>query len=119
MSNYCFHHLDATGKHMALAEAHRVLQPGGRLVFGDMMFALRPGDARDRRVVGEKVRAMLRMGPAGATRLAKNGARILTRRWEHPAPADWWRAALVETGFADVRVEELAHEGGVASARRP
>jgi SAM-dependent methyltransferase len=119
VSNYCFHHLDSGGKRMALAETHRVLRPGGILVFGDMMFALRPGDPRDRRVVREKVGAMLRRGPAGAARLAKNGARIIAGRWEHPAPADWWRAAMVDAGFVDVSVEELAHEGGIGFARRP
>lgn len=119
VSNYCFHHLDAAGKRMALQEAHRVLRPGGRLVFGDMMFALRPGDARDRQVVGDKVRAMLRRGPAGAARLAKNGVRLIAGRWEHPAPAAWWRSAVVEAGFDDVVVEELSHEGGLAVARRP
>lgn len=118
VSNYCFHHLDGDGKLMALAEAHRVLRPGGILAFGDMMFALRPGDPRDRRVVGDKVRAMLRRGPAGAVRLVKNGARLISGRWEHPAPAAWWRSALVDAGFVDVRVEELSHEGGIAFARR-
>jgi ubiquinone/menaquinone biosynthesis C-methylase UbiE len=119
VSNYCFHHLDEGGKRMALAEAYRVMRPGGRLVFGDMMFSLRPGGARDRQVIGAKVREMLRRGPAGAARLAKNGARIVTGRWEHPAPAGWWRDALSQVGFADVGVEELDHEGGVGFARRP
>lgn len=119
VSNYCFHHLDADGKRMALAEAYRVLRPGGRLVFGDMMFALRPAHARDRKVVGDKVRAMLRRGPSGVMRLGKNGMRLLAGRWEHPAPADWWRSALLEAGFADVDIEELPHEGGLAIGRRP
>ena len=57
VSNYCFHHLDDRGKSQALAEAHRVLRSGGRLVFGDMMFRVSVVDARDRRVIREKVRA--------------------------------------------------------------
>ena len=32
VSNYCFHHLSDAGKDRAIAEAHRVLRPGGRLV---------------------------------------------------------------------------------------
>lgn len=97
----------------------RVLRPGGRLVFGDMMFDLNPGDPRNRAVVAGKVRAMLRKGPAGILRLLKNAVRLACGRWERPARADWWRRVLTETGFVDVEVTVLEHEGGVARARRP
>ena len=119
VSNYCFHHLDDAGKQQALSEAHRVLKPGGRLVFGDMMFRVGLADARDRDVLSAKVRAMVRKGPAGVVRLARNGARFAAGRWERPAPAGWWERALAAAGFEDVRVTTLEHEGGVASARRP
>lgn len=118
VSNYCFHHLDDPGKRVALSEAHRVLRPGGRLVFGDMMFRPALGQARDRQVIADKVGAMLRKGPAGVLRLAKNGARFVAARWERPAPADWWAAALDDAGFCEIEVETLAHEGGIASARK-
>jgi SAM-dependent methyltransferase len=119
VSNYCFHHLSDEDKRRALAEARRVLRPGGRLVFGDMMFAMTLGDARDRRVLGAKVRALARKGPAGFVRLARNGARLATGRWERPARADWWRAALEDAGFRDISVDVLDHEGGIAAARLP
>lgn len=119
VSNYCFHHLDDEGKRRALAEVSRVLRPGGRLVFGDMMFRVGVADARDREVLAAKVRAMVAKGPAGVWRLAKNGARFAGRRWEHPAPAAWWSDALARAGFQDVVVRVLAHEGGIARARRP
>lgn len=118
ISNYCFHHLSERGKREALAEAMRVLRPGGRLVFADMMFALRP-TPRDRAVLASKIRAMSRKGLPGLLRLAKNGARIATGTWEHPAPALWWKQELQRAGFAGVSVTELEHEGGLATAYRP
>lgn len=119
VSNYCFHHLNDPDKRRALAEINRVLRPQGRLVFADMMFRPTLADRRDRDVVSHKVRAMLRKGPAGVVRLAKNGARFATARWEKPARAQWWEEALSDTGFCQVEVETLAHEGGIASARKP
>lgn len=119
VSNYCLHHLDEEGKRRALAEAFRVLRPGGRFVFGDMMFQVSLAHPRDRRVVAAKVRAMLRKGPGGIVRLVRNGARFASGRWERPARAGWWEAALRDAGFVDVEVAVLSHEGGIASARRP
>ena len=118
VSNYCFHHLDDAGKEQALLEAYRVLRPGGRLVFGDMMFRVGVTDRRDRDVVKAKVRAMLAKGPAGVLRLAKNGLRFASGRWEQPAPAAWWEGALGRAGFTDVHVEVLEHEGGLAWASK-
>lgn len=119
VSNYCLHHLSDADKLRALAEVHRVLRPGGRFVFGDMMFAIGVSDPRDRAVVASKVRALLAKGPAGVVRLARNGARYAAGRWEQPARSEWWRLALTRVGFEAVSVEVLDHEGGLATARRP
>lgn len=119
VSNYCFHHLRNDGKRRALAEVHRVLRPGGRLVFADMMFGIGLADRRDRQVVAKKLRQLGARGPAGVSRIARNGARLALRRWEHPVRAEWWREALTSSGFVDVAVELLEHEGGMARATRP
>jgi hypothetical protein len=84
-----------------------------------MMFRLSVSDSRDRAVIALLVKRIIRHGPAGLLRLAKNGARIAAGRWEHPAGVEWWREALVRTGLAEVDVRALEHEGGIASARKP
>jgi ubiquinone/menaquinone biosynthesis C-methylase UbiE len=116
ISNYCLHHLSDGEKRLALAEAHRVLAPGGRLVFADMMFSLSVRDARNRHVIKTKLRALLSKGPAGVWRLVRNALRWVLRRWERPVSPEWWAQALQDAGFEDVRIETLPHEGGIACA---
>lgn len=118
ISSYAFHHLPDEGKELALAEARRILRPGGRLVVCDMMFALSLG-SRDRRIILDKVVAIARKGPAGILRLARNAGRVATGRWEHPAPPERWRQMLEGRRFVDIHVELVEHEAGLAVARRP
>jgi ubiquinone/menaquinone biosynthesis C-methylase UbiE len=119
VSNYCFHHLRDSEKVRALAQIRRVLRPGGRLAFGDVMFRISIVKPRDRAVIGLFVRRMIRHGPTGLLRLMRNVTRIVAGRWEHPASVEWWQGALLDAGFVDVDVQALAHEGGIAVARKP
>ena len=118
ISNYCLHHLSHEEKLVALAELHRVLRPGGRLVLGDMMFTVGLANARDREVIKDKVRALLAKGPGGVWRLARNAARLAAGRWERPASAQWWEQALADSGFTEIEVELADHEGGIVEGRR-
>ncbi len=119
VSNYCLHELRHADKYRALAEARRVLKPGGRIVIGDMMFSLNPIHARDRRVVMVILRKIARRGLPGMWRLLKNAVRLVTGRWESPANAAWWEHALKVSGFDHVKIEVLDHEGGIVTADVP
>jgi ubiquinone/menaquinone biosynthesis C-methylase UbiE len=119
VSNYCLHELPHAEKQRALDEARRVLKPGGRLVIGDMMFSLNPMQSRDRSVVAGKLAKLARRGLPGAWRLLKNAIRLAAGRWEYPANAGWWHQALHRSGFVNIRVETLEHEGGIAIAEVP
>lgn len=118
VSSYTFHHLPDESKELALAEARRILRPGGRMVVCDMMFTLSLR-SRDRRIVLDKVVAIARKGPAGIVRLARNAGRVATGRWEHPASPERWRQMLEGRRYVDVHVELIEHEAGLAVARRP
>jgi SAM-dependent methyltransferase len=119
VSNYCLHHLRDAHKRAALQEIMRILRPGGRLVIGDMMFDLGLANTRGRRQIKRFVSSMLRRGPAGLVRLGKTMLRVAAGRGEHPRDVGWWSGALTQAGFEDVSVRALAHEGGIAAARRP
>jgi ubiquinone/menaquinone biosynthesis C-methylase UbiE len=118
VSNYAFHHLDDAAKELALAEARRVLEPGGRLVVCDMMFSLSL-EPRDRRLIAQKLAALARRGPTGLIRIASNAGRVLAGRWEQPAPPETWQRMLEHRGFEDVTIDLLVHEAGIAIAHKP
>lgn len=118
LSNYCLHHINDADKLVALRELARVLRPGGRLVFGDMMFNVGFRTARDRRTVARLAFAMVRNHPGGVLRLMNNVVKTIVAPSERPASVEWWQQALADSGFCEVSVTALEHEGGIASARR-
>lgn len=118
VSNYAFHHLDDAAKEIAVSEARRVLAPNGRLVVCDMMFSLSL-TPRDCRLLTSKAWAIASRGPAGLVRIVRNAGRVAIGTWEHPAPKETWERILRDRHFEEVRVELLAQEAGIATARRP
>lgn len=117
VSSYALHHLVDEDKRRLVAHMHKWLVPGGRVVLADMMFG-RGRTARDRQVIGAKVRALLRKGPGGVWRVAKNLVRFgLARGSELPASPEFWVKAFEDAGFVDVRFEAIVAEAGLVTAR--
>ena len=116
VSNYALHHLVDDDKRMLVARMRTWLTPGGRVVLADMMFG-RGRTARDRQVIWAKVNALLRKGPGGVWRLAKNLVRFgLARGSELPASPEFWVRAFEDAGFLDVRFEPIVAEAGLVTA---
>lgn len=112
VSNYVLHHLRDADKAVVVAKAASWLRPGGRLVVGDMMFG-RGGDARDREIIGSKIVLMLRKGPAGWWRIAKNASRYLLRFQERPVSMAAWTAMFRQAGLIEVEAIPVVNEAAV------
>lgn len=116
VSCYALHHLDDRAKAALLVRARQWLRPGGRIVIADMMFG-RGGSAQDRRILRQKVVALLRKGPAGAWRVVKNLVRFGLRIGsERPAAPSFWTGSLRAAGFTDVQYRPIVAEAGLVSA---
>lgn len=118
VSNYCFHHLCDADKKRALEEVMRILAPGGRLVFADMIFRVGLAAPRDRRIALGKARLLLRRGLPGLARLLRHVLRQGLGRGERPADAAWWTDALHAAGFEQIDLKLLANEAGIAIAHK-
>jgi ubiquinone/menaquinone biosynthesis C-methylase UbiE len=117
VSNYALHHLHDSDKLLAVQRSATWLKPGGRLVVGDMMFG-RGGEARDREIIASKVKGMLRKGPAGWWRIAKNGARYLVRYGERPVSMGAWVSFFERAGLIEVRAIPVVNEAAVVVGTR-
>ncbi len=118
VSNYAMHHFYDDEKRAVLASAVSWLRPGGRILFGDMMFG-RGATKQDREIIGSKVRVMLRRGPAGWWRIAKNAARFTFRMRERPLPMETWLQMFRDAGLADVQGTRVVAEAAIVSGSKP
>ena len=117
ISNYVLHHLRDRDKAAAVVAAARWLKPGGRLVIGDMMFG-RGANARDREIISSKVTLMLRKGPAGWWRIAKNASRYLLRFHERPVAISAWVEMFRAAGLVEVVAIPVVNEASVVRGTR-
>lgn len=119
VSNYALHHLTDRQKADLLSRIRTWLRPGGRVVIADMMFG-RGGSRRDRKILRTKVAGMLRKGPGGLWRIAKNLGRFGLRVGsDRPVPPEFWTAAMRDVGFVDIKQELVVAEACVVFGRAP
>ncbi|MDA8062456.1 MAG: class I SAM-dependent methyltransferase [Actinomycetota bacterium] len=118
VSNYALHHLLDADKERFVHQAAGWLRPGGWIVIGDMMLG-RGGDSEDRAIIASKVGVMLRRGPAGWWRIAKNAYRLVTRTAERPISMAAWVQLLEAAGFVEVSARRVVNEAGLVKGRRP
>lgn len=118
VSNYALHHLRDADKATLVRDAAAWLRPGGRLVVGDMMFG-RGGDERDREIISSKLALLLKKGPAGWWRIAKNAFRYLLRFQERPVSMAAWVAMFTAAGLVDVESFPVVNEAAVVAGVKP
>lgn len=115
VSNYALHHLTDKQKGDLVRRSFTWLRPGGRIVIADMMLG-RGLSARDRSIAKRKVSLLLRRGPAGVWRIAKNVARFTLRvGTERPIPPQRWAELLRAAGFEQVEATDVVSEAGLVS----
>ncbi len=112
VSNYALHHLSDIEKSWIVAHGFQWLKPGGRMIIGDMMFG-RGGSRQDRDIIASKISVMLRKGPGGWWRIAKNAVRYLVRVQEKPISQQAWVRIFDQAGFSKVGSESVISEAGI------
>lgn len=118
VSSYALHHLRDPDKAALVNSAARWLRPSGRLVIADMMFG-RGGSARDREIIRRKLAILVRKGPGGWWRIAKNVVRYQLRVQECPISVQAWTGLLRNAGFTSITASTIVAEAGLITAERP
>ncbi len=118
VSNYALHHLRDDDKAHVVRQIFTWLRPGGRFVLGDMMFG-RGAEKRDREIIASKLALLVRKGPGGWWRIAKNGGRYVFRTQERPVSMAAWVAMFEEAGFEKVRAVPVVNEAAVVLGVHP
>lgn len=118
VSSYALHHLRDADKEALVRAVTRWLRPGGQLIVADMMFG-RGLTARDRAIIGSKVSVLVRRGPAGWWRLAKNIGRFGLRIREMPVTIETWESYFRGAGLTDVCVVPVVSEAAVVAGTKP
>ncbi|MDA8265929.1 MAG: methyltransferase domain-containing protein [Actinomycetota bacterium] len=118
VSNYALHHLRDADKAQVVRQVFSWLRPGGRFVLGDMMFG-RGVEKRDREIIVSKLALLVRKGPGGWWRIAKNGGRYVFRTQERPVSMATWVAMFEEAGFEKVRAVPVVNEAAVVFGIHP
>ncbi|TAN21161.1 MAG: class I SAM-dependent methyltransferase [Actinomycetota bacterium] len=118
LSNYALHHLSDEQKRWVVSQGFHWLKPNGRMVFGDMMFG-RGGRKQDRQIIASKVSILLRKGPGGWWRIAKNSARYLARVQEKPISQHAWVRLFEQAGFQDIGSDSVVAEAGIVFGTKP
>ncbi len=118
VSNYVLHHLGDGGKARVVKLCFDWLEPGGRLVIGDMMFG-RGATSSDRQVIAGKVKLLASKGVGGYWRIAKNAFRYLFRVQEKPVSRERWLAMLADAGFEAIGSRAVVSEASVVFGRKP
>jgi predicted RNA methylase len=105
-------------EHLSFRAAAGWLRPGGKVVVGDMMFG-RGASSRDREIILAKVVAMLRRGPAGWWRIAKNVVRFTFRVQERPVSIETWVRYFEGAGLQSVTSTPVVGEAAVVVGIKP
>ncbi len=118
VTNYALHHLRDSDKPALVKSAYTWLRPGGRLVVGDMMFG-RGGDSRDREIIASKLGLLVKKGPGGWWRIAKNAGRYLLRYQERPVSMAAWQKMFEAAGFQQIEARPVVNEAAVVVGVKP
>ena len=118
VSSYALHHMRDADKAALVKSAAQWLRPGGRLVIADMMFG-RGGSARDREIIRRKLAILVRKGPGGWWRIAKNVVRYQLRVQEIPISMQAWTELMRKAGFTSITASAIVAEAGLITAQRP